>query len=226
MLDEEAVSLQIFRARRKKDQGIRQHTPVFTKGQLTERQEDRHQARHHGRCSSECPNSKTFPPRRLNRHPDPDRLQRGHAWDSTGLIKAADYIVGRCLNREFKGKAAILNISVDRASGRRVWSSSHRPEPICEMGNMTKANRSHHEGHDRSQEGRPVPRVLEGFNESVNLMASGETSSSALVSSASPKYAEWELPAPSSRSRKAYRSWASGVLSVEGGFRDEPLLGL
>ena len=68
------------------------------------------------------------------------------------------------LNPEFKGKAADPQHPVDRHHGRRDGGRGHRPVQVPRQGQHDQGrDRPHDEGPDRGQEGRPVPRVLEGL---------------------------------------------------------------
>jgi putative spermidine/putrescine transport system substrate-binding protein len=68
------------------------------------------------------------------------------------------------LNPEFKGKAAILNIPVHRHHGRGHGGRGHGPVQVPRQGQHDQeGNRPHHQDADRGQEGRPVPRAVEGL---------------------------------------------------------------
>jgi putative spermidine/putrescine transport system substrate-binding protein len=67
------------------------------------------------------------------------------------------------LNPEFKGKAAILNIP-HRHHGRGDGGRGDGPVQVPRQGQHDQeGNRPHHQDADRGQEGRPVPRAVEGL---------------------------------------------------------------
>ena len=80
------------------------------------------------------------------------------------LIKRPIEHWSELLNPEFKGKAAILNIPVDRHHGRRDGRRVAGQVQVSRQGQHDEG-RDRHDGRraHRSQEGRPVPRLLEGL---------------------------------------------------------------
>ena len=80
------------------------------------------------------------------------------------LIKRPIESWAELLNPEFKGKSAILNIpSIGIMDAAMVCEATGQVS-YGDKGNMTtRGDRQDHRGHDRGQEGGPVPRVLEGI---------------------------------------------------------------
>jgi len=91
------------------------------------------------------------------------------------LIKAPDESWKSWLNPEFKGKAAILNIPSIGIMMRRWWSKPQGSTSTRNKGNMTKKEidltiKTLIEAKKAGQ----FRALWKDFNESVNLMASGE----------------------------------------------------
>ena len=80
------------------------------------------------------------------------------------LIKRPIKSWAELLNPEFKGKAAILNIPSIGIMDCRHGGRGHRQAQIRRQGQHDQGrDRPDHEDPDRGQEGRPVPRLLEGL---------------------------------------------------------------
>ncbi|MDB5872749.1 MAG: transporter substrate-binding protein, partial [Ramlibacter sp.] len=115
------------------------------------------------------------------------------------------------LNPEFKGKASILNIPsigimdaamVVEASGQHTYKDKGnmtKAEIDLTMKIMTEAKKA---GHFRA--------FWKDFNESVNLMASGETIIQSMWSPAVTKVRSMGIPCTFQPLKEGYRSWASG----------------
>ncbi len=80
------------------------------------------------------------------------------------LIKRPINSWAELLNPEFKGKAAILNIPSIGIMDAAMVVEATGQHKYADKGNMTKPEIDlTMKTHDRSQEGRPVPRLLEGL---------------------------------------------------------------
>ena len=80
------------------------------------------------------------------------------------LIKRPIEHWSELLNPEFKGKAAILNIPSIGIMDAAMVVESLGKYKYPDKGNMTKRRDRHDDGRShRSQESRPVPRLLEGL---------------------------------------------------------------
>jgi len=127
------------------------------------------------------------------------------------LIKRPIGSWAELLNPEFKGKAAILNIpSIGIMDAAMVVEATgqHKYE---DKGNMTKAEidltmkiltEAKKSGQFRA--------FWKDFNESVNLMASGETIIQSMWSPAVTKVRSMGIPCTFQPLKEGYRSWASG----------------
>jgi putative spermidine/putrescine transport system substrate-binding protein len=121
------------------------------------------------------------------------------------------------LNPEFKGKAAILNIPsigimdaamVVESSGKYKYpdkGNMTRPEIDMTMGVLTEAKKA---GQFRA--------FWKDFNESVNLMASGETVIQSMWSPAVTAVRTKGIPCTFQPLKEGYRSWASGFCMSKG----------
>src|ERR1700745_3307908 len=121
------------------------------------------------------------------------------------------------LNPEFKGKASILNIpSIGIMDAAMVVEASGQ-HTYADKGNMTKADTD-------------LPRKIlieakkagqfrafwKDFNESVNLMASGETIIQSMWSPAVTAVRSKGIPCVFPPLKEGYRSWASGFAMSKG----------
>ena len=141
-------------------------TPVFTKGQLPNGKKIGDQGTAPWKVLYlESANSKTF-----SKTPTEfvTLIPTVYNADTLGirpdLIKRPIESWKELLNPEFKGKASILNIpSIGIMDAAMVVEASGQ-HTYADKGNMTKAEIDlTMKSHDRSQEGRAVPGVLEGF---------------------------------------------------------------
>src|SRR5258708_7915032 len=127
------------------------------------------------------------------------------------LIKRPINSWAELLNPEFKGKAAILNIpSIGIMDAAMVVESTGKYK-YPDKGNMTKAEidmtmkwltEANKSGHFRA--------FWKDFNESVNLMASGETVIQSMWSPAVTKVRSMGIACTFQPLKEGYRSWASG----------------
>ena len=127
------------------------------------------------------------------------------------LIKRPISSWAELLNPEFKGKAAILNIPsigimdaamVVEATGQHKYADKGnmtRQEIDLTIKLMTEAKKA---GQFRA--------FWKDFNESVNLMASGETIIQSMWSPAVTKVRSMGIPCTFQPLKEGYRSWASG----------------
>ena len=133
------------------------------------------------------------------------------------LIKRPITSWAELLNPEFKGKAAILNIPsigimdaamVVEATGQHKYADKGnmtRPEIDLTMKVMTEAKKA---GQFRA--------FWKDFNESVNLMASGETVIQSMWSPAVTKVRSQGVACTFQPLKEGYRSWASGFCVSKG----------
>jgi putative spermidine/putrescine transport system substrate-binding protein len=133
------------------------------------------------------------------------------------LIKRPINSWAELLNPEFKGKAAILNIPsigimdaamVIEATGKYKYpdkGNMTRPEIDMTMKVMTEAKKA---GQFRA--------FWKDFNESVNLMASGETVIQSMWSPAVTKVRSEGIACTFQPLKEGYRSWASGFCVSKG----------
>src|SRR3954463_3435518 len=127
------------------------------------------------------------------------------------LIKRPINSWAELLNPEFKGKAAILNIpSIGIMDAAMVVEATGQYK-YADKGNMTKAEidltmkiltEAKKSGQFRA--------FWKDFNESVNLMASGETVIQSMWSPAVTKVRSQGIPCTFQPLKEGYRSWASG----------------
>eukprot|EP01037_Dinobryon_pediforme_P004321 gene4321-4370_t len=127
------------------------------------------------------------------------------------LIKRPINSWAELLNPEFKGKAAILNIpSIGIMDAAMVVEATGQYK-YADKGNMTKAEidltmKVMTEAKKRGQ----FRAFWKDFNESVNLMASGETVIQSMWSPAVTKVRSQGTPCVFQPLKEGYRSWASG----------------
>ncbi|WP_158809576.1 PotD/PotF family extracellular solute-binding protein [Beijerinckia sp. L45] len=133
------------------------------------------------------------------------------------LIKRPITSWAELLNPEFKGKAAILNIPsigimdaamVMEATGQHTYADKGnmtRPEIDMTIKLLTEAKKS---GQFRA--------FWSDFNESVNLMASGETVIQSMWSPAVTAVRSKGIPCTFQPLKEGYRSWATGFALSKG----------
>ena len=139
------------------------------------------------------------------------------------LIKRPISSWAELLNPEFKGKAAILNIpSIGIMDAAMVVEASgiHK---YADKGNMTKEeiDLTTRTLIDAKKAGQ-FRAFWKDFNESVNLMASGETVIQSMWSPAVTKVRSMGIPCTFQPLKEGYRSWASGFC-VSKGVKDAKL---
>ena len=133
------------------------------------------------------------------------------------LIKRPINSWAELLNPEFKGKASILNIpSIGIMDAAMVVEATGQYK-YADKGNMTKAEidltmkiliEAKKAGQFRA--------FWKDFNESVNLMASGETVIQSMWSPAVTKVRSQGIPCVFQPLKEGYRSWASGFCVSKG----------
>src|SRR5580698_7121294 len=127
------------------------------------------------------------------------------------LIKRPIETWAELLNPEFKGKAAILNIpSIGIMDAAMVVEATGQHQ-YADKGNMTKQEidltiKLMTEAKKAGQ----FRAFWKDFNESVNLMASGETIIQSMWSPAVTKVRSMGIPCTFQPLKEGYRSWASG----------------
>jgi putative spermidine/putrescine transport system substrate-binding protein len=127
------------------------------------------------------------------------------------LIKRPINSWAELLNTEFKGKAAILNIpSIGIMDAAMVVEASGQYK-YPDKGNMTRAeiDLTMKAMTDAKKSGQ-FRAFWKDFNESVNLMASGETVIQSMWSPAVTKVRSMGVPCVFQPLKEGYRSWASG----------------
>jgi putative spermidine/putrescine transport system substrate-binding protein len=127
------------------------------------------------------------------------------------LIKRPITSWAELLNPEFKGKAAILNIpSIGIMDAAMVVEATGQYK-YADKGNMTRAeiDLTMKVMTDAKKRGQ-FRAFWKDFNESVNLMASGETVIQSMWSPAVTKVRSQGVPCVFQPLKEGYRSWASG----------------
>ena len=116
------------------------------------------------------------------------------------------------LNSEFKGKASILNIPSIGIMDAAMVVESLGEHTYGDKGNMTKAEIDLTMGvlTEAKKQGQ-FRAFWKEFNESVNLMASGETVIQSMWSPAVTKVRSQGVPCIYQPLKEGYRAWASGV---------------
>ncbi len=133
------------------------------------------------------------------------------------LIKRPIESWAELLNPEFKGKASILNIpSIGIMDAAMVMEASGIAK-YGDKGNMTKEEidltiKTLIEAKKAGQ----FRAFWKDFNESVNLMASGETVIQSMWSPAVTKVRSMGIPCTFQPLKEGYRSWASGFCVSKG----------
>jgi putative spermidine/putrescine transport system substrate-binding protein len=133
------------------------------------------------------------------------------------LIKRPIEHWSELLNPEFKGKAAILNIPSIGIMDAAMVVESLGKYKYPDKGNMTKAEIDMTMGvlTDAKKAGQ-FRAFWKDFNESVNLMASGETVIQSMWSPAVTAVRTKGIPCVFQPLKEGYRSWASGFCMSKG----------
>ncbi|GFZ94279.1 ABC transporter substrate-binding protein [Elstera cyanobacteriorum] len=133
------------------------------------------------------------------------------------LIKRPITSWSELLNPEFKGKASILNIPSIGIMDAAMVVEAAGLHKYADKGNMTRAEidltmkiltEAKKSGQFRA--------FWKDFNESVNLMASGETVIQSMWSPAVTKVRSMGIPCTFQPLKEGYRSWASGFCVSKG----------
>ena len=121
------------------------------------------------------------------------------------------------LNPEFKGKASILNIpSIGIMDAAMVVEATGKYK-YPDTGNMTKAESDMTIGVlTEAKKAGQFRAFWKDFNESVNLMASGETVIQSMWSPAVTAVRTKGIPCVFQPLKEGYRSWASGFCMSKG----------
>ena len=149
--------------------------------------------------------------------PDPDHLQCRHPGNPPDLIKRPITSWAELLNPEFKGKAAILNIpSIGIMDAAMVMEATGQHK-YADKGNMTRAeiDMTIKLLTDAKKSGQ-FRAFWSDFNESVNLMASGETVIQSMWSPAVTAVRSKGIACTFQPLKEGYRSWATGFALSKG----------
>jgi putative spermidine/putrescine transport system substrate-binding protein len=188
-------------------------TPVFTKGQLPNGKKIGDQGTAPWKVLYlEGENSKTF-----SKTPTDfvTLIPTVYNADTLGirpdLIKRPISSWAELLNPEFKGKASILNIpSIGIMDAAMVVEATGQYK-YADKGNMTKAEIDlTMKILTEAKKAGQFRAFWKDFNESVNLMASGETVIQSMWSPAVTKVRSMGIPCIFQPLKEGYRSWASG----------------
>src|ERR1700744_619739 len=115
------------------------------------------------------------------------------------------------LNPEFKGKAAILNIPSIGIMDAAMVVEATGQHKYADKGNMTKAEIDLTiKVLTEAKKAGQFRAFWKDFNESVNLMSSGETVIQSMWSPAVTKVRSMGIPCIFQPLKEGYRSWASG----------------
>ena len=133
------------------------------------------------------------------------------------LIKRPISSWAELLNPEFKGKAAILDIpSIGIMDAAMVVEATGKYK-YPDKGNMTKAEIDMTVGVlTEAKKAGQFRAFWKDFNESVNLMASGETVIQSMWSPAVTKVRSMGIACTFQPLKEGYRSWASGFCMSKG----------
>jgi putative spermidine/putrescine transport system substrate-binding protein len=133
------------------------------------------------------------------------------------LIKRPISSWAELLNPEFKGKAAILNIPSIGIMDAAMVVEATGSHKYADKGNMTKAeiDLTTKLLADAKKAGQ-FRAFWSDFNESVNLMASGETVIQSMWSPAVTAVRSKGIPCTFQPLKEGYRSWASGFALSKG----------
>jgi putative spermidine/putrescine transport system substrate-binding protein len=133
------------------------------------------------------------------------------------LIKRPIEHWSELLNPEFKGKAAILNIPSIGIMDAAMVVESIGKYKYPDKGNMTKAEIDMTMGVlTEAKKAGQFRAFWKDFNESVNLMASGETVIQSMWSPAVTAVRTKGIPCVFQPLKEGYRSWASGFCMSKG----------
>lgn len=133
------------------------------------------------------------------------------------LIKRPVTSWAELLNPEFKGKASILNIpSIGIMDAAMVIEATGQYK-YADKGNMTRAEIDlTMKVLTEAKKAGQFRAFWKDFNESVNLMASGETVIQSMWSPAVTKVRSMGIPCVFQPLKEGYRSWASGFCVSKG----------
>lgn len=133
------------------------------------------------------------------------------------LIKRPISSWSELLNPEFKGKASILNIpSIGIMDAAMIVEASGKYK-YADKGNMTKEEIDlTMKVMTEAKKAGQFRAFWKDFNESVNLMASGETVIQSMWSPAVTKVRSMGIPCTFQPLKEGYRSWASGFCVSKG----------
>ena len=133
------------------------------------------------------------------------------------LIKRPITSWAELLNPEFKGKASILNIPSIGIMDAAMVVEATGQHKYADKGNMTKAeiDLTMKVLTDAKKSGQ-FRAFWKDFNESVNLMASGETVIQSMWSPAVTAVRSKGIPCTFQPLKEGYRSWASGFCLSKG----------
>jgi len=127
------------------------------------------------------------------------------------LIKRPIESWSELLNTEFKGKASILNIPSIGIMDAAMVVEATGQHKYADKGNMTKAEIDlTMKVLTEAKKAGQFRAFWKDFNESVNLMASGETIIQSMWSPAVTKVRSMGIPCTFQPLKEGYRSWASG----------------
>ena len=133
------------------------------------------------------------------------------------LIKRPIEHWSELLNPEFKGKAAILNIPSIGIMDAAMVVESLGKYKYPDKGNMTKPEIDMTMGVlTEAKKGGQFRAFWKDFNESVNLMSSGETVIQSMWSPAVTAVRSKGIPCVFQPLKEGYRSWASGFCMSKG----------
>lgn len=133
------------------------------------------------------------------------------------LIKRPITSWAELLNPEFKGKASILNIPSIGIMDAAMVVEAMGTYKYADKGNMTKAEIDlTMKVMTEAKKAGQFRAFWKDFNESVNLMASGETVIQSMWSPAVTKVRSQGIPCVFQPLKEGYRSWASGFCVSKG----------
>lgn len=133
------------------------------------------------------------------------------------LIKRPINSWAELLNPEFKGKASILNIPSIGIMDAAMVVEATGQHKYADKGNMTKAEIDlTMKILTEAKKAGQFRAFWKDFNESVNLMASGETVIQSMWSPAVTKVRSQGIPCIFQPLKEGYRSWASGFCVSKG----------
>src|ERR1700754_3862630 len=194
-------------------------TPVFTKGQLPNGKKIGDQGTAPWKVLYlEGANSKTF-------SPTPTEfitlIPTVYNADTLGIrpdiIKRPIESWAELLNSEFKGKASILNIPSIGIMDAAMVVEATGQHKYADKGNMTKQEIDlTMKLLTEAKKAGQFRAFWSDFNQSVNLMSSGETIIQSMWSPAVTKVRSMGIPCTYQPLKEGYRSWASGFCVSKG----------